>query len=168
VEGPACKTIKAQGLLIKMASPAPWISDPTATGARGRGGPRREPGVRVHGGPPRLNEGVRDPGHPREIERPRTRASEGGGGVAGERRRAAGARRCWPWTALRPPLRPRVGAKRSAGACARDQGVRGCDRASPAVGTGRGQRGCSGELAGTLLCVKGREIGRGLMLTVQR
>jgi hypothetical protein len=29
-------------------------------------------------------------------------------------------------------------------------------------------RGYSGELAGTLLCVKGREIGRGLMLTVRR
>jgi hypothetical protein len=37
-----------------MASPAPWISDPTATDERGRGGPRRAPGARVHRGPPRL------------------------------------------------------------------------------------------------------------------
>jgi hypothetical protein len=44
----------------------------------------------------------------------------------------------------------------------------GGDRASSAPGAGRGRRGCSGELAGTLLCVKGREIGRGLMLTIQR
>jgi hypothetical protein len=38
-----------------MASPAPWISDPTATDSRGRGGPRCAPGANVHGGPPRLN-----------------------------------------------------------------------------------------------------------------
>jgi hypothetical protein len=73
-----------------------------------------------------------------------------------------------PGRRSRPPLRPRAGAKRSAGACARDQGVKGGDRASPAAGTGRGQRGCSSELVEVLLCVKGREIGQGLMLTVQR
>jgi hypothetical protein len=68
----------------------------------------------------------------------------------------------------RPPLRPRVRAKRRGDACAHVRGVYGGYRASPAAGTGRGRRGHSGELAGTLLCLKGREIGRGLMLTVQR
>jgi hypothetical protein len=81
----------------------------------------------------------------------------------GARRELAGVD---PRRRSRPPLRPRAGAKRSAGTCARDQGVKGGDRASPAASTGRGRRGCSGELVEALLCVKGREIGRGLKLTV--
>jgi hypothetical protein len=72
-----------------------------------------------------------------------------------------------PGRRSRPPLRPRAGAKRSAGACARDPGVKGGDRASPAAGTGRGRRDCSGELVEALLCVK-RELGQGLLLTVKR
>jgi hypothetical protein len=46
-------------------------------------------------------------------------------------------------------------------------GVYGSDCASPAAVTGRGRSGRSGELAGTLLCTKIREIGRGILLTVQ-
>jgi hypothetical protein len=60
-----------------MANPAPWISDPTADDACARRGPSRGRGPQVHGGPVFKREGVRDPGHPREIERPRTRASDG-------------------------------------------------------------------------------------------
>jgi hypothetical protein len=73
-----------------------------------------------------------------------------------------------PGRRSRPPFRPRVGAKRSASACARDQGVKGADRASPAAGTGRGQRGYSGELGEALLCVKRRGIGQGFLLTACR
>jgi hypothetical protein len=51
VEGPACKTRIVQGLLKENATAAPWILDPTAADARVRGGPRRELGSRVHGGP---------------------------------------------------------------------------------------------------------------------
>jgi hypothetical protein len=47
-------------------------------------------------------------------------------------------------------------------------GVYGSNCASPAAGTGRGRSGHSGELVGALLCTKGRENGRGLLLTVQR
>jgi hypothetical protein len=83
----------------------------------------------------------------------------------GARRELAGV---GPRRRSHPPLRPRARAKCRGGACARDRGVKGGDRASPAAGTGWGRRGCSGELAGTLLCVKGREIERGLMLTVRR
>jgi hypothetical protein len=54
------------------------------------------------------------------------------------------------------------------GACAHDQGVKGGDRASPAAGTGRGRRGYSGELGEALLCVKGRRIGQGFLLTACR
>jgi hypothetical protein len=93
------KNIKAQGLLNKTASPAPWISDPTVTGARERRGPRRAPGARVHGGPPRLNEGVRDLDRPSQIQGPWTRAcgmrrrrhrkqGQRGGASPGNRRRA--------------------------------------------------------------------------------
>jgi hypothetical protein len=73
-----------------------------------------------------------------------------------------------PGRRSRPPSRPRVGAKCSAGACARDQGVRGGDRASPAAGTRRGRRGYSGELREALLCVKGRGIGQGFLLIACR
>jgi hypothetical protein len=37
---------------------------------RGGGGPRRELGSRVHGGPGLINEGVCDPSRPRAIEQP--------------------------------------------------------------------------------------------------
>jgi hypothetical protein len=77
VEGPACEFKNFQGLLIKTASPAPWISDPTTTDLRVRRGPHRAPGARVHGGPPASNEGVRDQGRSCEIRRPWTRASDG-------------------------------------------------------------------------------------------
>jgi hypothetical protein len=66
----------------------------------------------------------------------------------------------------RPSTRPQASTKRRGGACVRDRGVKGGDRASSAAGAGRGRRVCSGELVEALLCVKGREIGRGLMLTV--
>jgi hypothetical protein len=68
----------------------------------------------------------------------------------------------------RPPIRPRAGAKRCGGACARDKGVYGGNCASPAAGTARGQSGHSGELVDALLCTIGRENGRGKLLTVQR
>jgi hypothetical protein len=83
----------------------------------------------------------------------------------GARRELAGV---GPGRRSRPPFQPRVGAKRIAGVCARDQGVKGGDRASPAAGTGRGRRGYSGELGEALLCVKGRGIGQGLLLTAYR
>jgi hypothetical protein len=51
VEGPECKNETVQGLLKENATAGPWISDPTAVDARVRGGPRREPGSRVQGGP---------------------------------------------------------------------------------------------------------------------
>jgi hypothetical protein len=73
-----------------------------------------------------------------------------------------------PGRRSRPPSRPRVGAKCSAGACARDQGVRGGDRASPATGTGRGRHSYSGELGEALLCMKRRRIGQGFLLTACR
>jgi hypothetical protein len=76
----------------------------------------------------------------------------------GARRELAGV---GPGRRSRPPLRPRAGAKRCGDACARVRGVYGGYCASPAAGTGRGQSGHSGELAGTLLCVKGRENRRG-------
>jgi hypothetical protein len=33
VEGPACKSVKTQGLLKEIVSAEQWISDPTAEGA---------------------------------------------------------------------------------------------------------------------------------------
>jgi hypothetical protein len=45
--------------------------------ARARGGPRRAPGARVHGGPATQPEGVRDLVRPSQISRSRTRASKG-------------------------------------------------------------------------------------------
>jgi hypothetical protein len=65
----------------------------------------------------------------------------------------------------RPSLRPRVGATCCAGACARDHGVRGGDRASPAAGIVRGRRGYSGEPGETMPCAKQRGNGRGFLLT---
>jgi hypothetical protein len=50
VEGPACETRIVQGLLKENATATLWISDPTAADVRVRGGPRRAPGTRVHGG----------------------------------------------------------------------------------------------------------------------
>jgi hypothetical protein len=66
-----------------------------------------------------------------------------------------------PGRRSRPPLRPRGGAKRRGDACTRVRGVYGGYCASSAASTGRGWSGHSGELAGMLLCVKGRENGRG-------
>jgi hypothetical protein len=83
----------------------------------------------------------------------------------GARRELAGV---GPGRRFRPPSQPRAGAKRRGGSCARDRGVYGSDCASPAAGTGRGRSGRSGELAVTLLCIKGREIGRGILLTAHR
>jgi hypothetical protein len=77
VEGPACKTVKTQGLLKENAKAAPWILDPMAAGACAHRGPRRELGSRVHSGPATQNEGVRDLVRPSQISRPRTRAGEG-------------------------------------------------------------------------------------------
>jgi hypothetical protein len=149
-----------------MASPAPWISDPTATDARVRHGPHRAPGARVHGGPLRLKRrgmrcwpSARDRTAQDACKRWAAAASPECDGV---RREVTGV---GPGRRFRPSTRPHASAKRRGGACARDRGVKGGDRASSAAGTGRGRRGCSGELVETLLCVKGREIGRGLMLT---
>jgi hypothetical protein len=72
VEGPACEFKTFQGLLEKRAAAAPWISDPTAAGARVHRGPRRASGARVHGGPPFQNEEVCDQGRLCEIRRPWT------------------------------------------------------------------------------------------------
>jgi hypothetical protein len=72
----------------------------------------------------------------------------------GARRELAGV---GPGRRSRPSTRPQASAKRRGGACTRDRGVKGGDRASSAAGAERGWRGCSGELAGTLLCVKGRD-----------
>jgi hypothetical protein len=83
----------------------------------------------------------------------------------GARRELAGV---GPGRRFRPPSQPRAGAKRRGGSCARDRGVYGSDCASPAAGTGRGRSGRSGELAVTLLCTKGREIRRGILLTAHR
>jgi hypothetical protein len=96
VEGPACESVKTQGLLIKTARAAPWILDPTADDACACRGPRRAPKARVHVGPAVQNEGVCDLGRPREIERPRTHASEG----RRRRRRAAARDRGSPALAL--------------------------------------------------------------------
>jgi hypothetical protein len=73
-----------------------------------------------------------------------------------------------PGRRSRPPFCRRAGAKRSGGACARDRGVYGGNCASPAVDTGRGRSGRSGELVSALLCTKGRGNRMGLLLTVQR
>jgi hypothetical protein len=97
VEGQACKTVKTQGLLIKIARAAPWIFDQTATDACACRGPCRAPGARVHGGPVVQNEGVCDPSRPREIQRPRTHACEG---RRRRRRRAAARDRGSPALAL--------------------------------------------------------------------
>jgi hypothetical protein len=89
--------VKTQGLLKERAAAALWILDPTAAGARVRRGPRRAPGARVHGGPPFQNERVCDQSRPREIQRPRTHASEG---RRRRRRRAAARDRGSPALAL--------------------------------------------------------------------
>jgi hypothetical protein len=83
----------------------------------------------------------------------------------GARRELAGV---GPGRRFRPPSQPRAGAKRRGGSCASDRGVYGSDCASPVAGTGRGRSGRSGELAGTLLCTKRREIGWGILLTACR
>jgi hypothetical protein len=59
-----------------------------------------KPGVTVHGGPASSNEGVHDLVRSSQIRRPRTRASEGDGGVAGVRRCAAAASPAQPKTEL--------------------------------------------------------------------
>jgi hypothetical protein len=152
---------------MKTARAAPWILDPTADDACACRGLRRAPGARVHGGTAVQNEGVCDPGRPREIKRPRTHASEG---RRRRRRRAAARDRGSPALALDgvPGHHLDHGqVQNDAGACARDRGVYGSNCASPAAGTGKGRSSRSGELAGTLLCTKRREIGRGILLTVQ-
>jgi hypothetical protein len=73
-----------------------------------------------------------------------------------------------PWRRSRPLTRPQDSTKRRGDACARVRGVKGGDCALPAAGTGRGRSGRSGELVSALLCTKGRGIGLGLLLTVQR
>jgi hypothetical protein len=65
-----------------------------------------------------------------------------------------------------PSTRPQASAKRRGGACARDRGVKGGDRASSAAGAGRGRRGRSGELVSTPLSTKRRGNERGLLLIV--
>jgi hypothetical protein len=141
-----------------MASPAPWISDPTATDSRVRRGPHRAPGARVHGGPPASNEGVRDPSHPREIERPRMRASDG-------------RRRCRRREAARGGSSPALALDGAPGHQHDHKLAQNVEGAHAHVTEGsRGRSclvgGCSGELVGTLLCTKGREKGLGLLLTV--
>jgi hypothetical protein len=84
---------------------------------------------------------------------------------SGARRKLAGVA---PGRHSRPQTRPRDSSKRRGDTCARDRGVKGCDCASPAAGTGRGRSGRSGELVSALLCTKGRGNGLGLLLTVQR
>jgi hypothetical protein len=74
--------------LNQICHSAPWILDPTAGGMHAHRGPGRGRGPQVHRGPPHLNEGVRDPGRPRVIKRPWTRAS----GARRRRRRRAAAR----------------------------------------------------------------------------
>jgi hypothetical protein len=169
VEGPACEFKTFQGLLKKRAAAAPWILDPMAAGARVRRGPRRAPGGRVHGGPPFQNEGVFDQGRSCEIRRPWTCA-------CGMRRR------CRRSTVARGGSSPALAlagvpghqsdhglVQNDAGTLAHvtGGGVYGSDCASPAAGTGRGWSGRSGELVSTLLCTKRREIGQGILLTVQ-
>jgi hypothetical protein len=82
----------------------------------------------------------------------------------GARRELAGIGSGWR---SRPLARPQVSSKCRGDACARVRGVYGGYCASPAAGTGRGQSGRSGELVGTRLCTKRREIERGKLLTVQ-
>jgi hypothetical protein len=169
VGGPACESVKTQGLLIKTARPAPWISDLTADDACARRGPHRAPGARVHGGPAVLKRrGMRSSSSARD----RTAQDARKRWVAAMSPESGGARPelagVGPGRRSRPPIRPRAGAKRCGGACARDRGVHRGDCASPAAGTGRGRNGHSGELVDVLLCTKGRENGWGLMLTVQR
>jgi hypothetical protein len=94
--------------------------------------------------------------------------AKGGGDVAGEWRRAAGARRRCPWAALRPSTRPQASAKRRGGACARDRGVKEGNRASSAASAGRGRRGCSGEIVEAPKCSKRRDIEQEFLLTVCR
>jgi hypothetical protein len=83
----------------------------------------------------------------------------------GARRELAGVA---PGRRSRPLTRPLDSTKRRGDACARDRGVKGGDRASPAAGAGRGRSGRSGELASAPKCARRRETGRGLMLTVRK
>jgi hypothetical protein len=79
------------GALNQIRHSAPWILDPTTTGAWVHRGPGRGRGPWVHRGPTHLNEGVRDPG-PSIADR---MVLEGGGA----RRELAGVRplrRSWP------------------------------------------------------------------------
>jgi hypothetical protein len=88
VEGPACKSVKTQGLLKEIGLAEPWISDPTAEGAVDRAV------VAVHESTvdrPLKRERVRDPVHPSQITRPRTCASEVATASAPE---TGAARRC--------------------------------------------------------------------------
>jgi hypothetical protein len=84
------------------------------------------------------------------------------------RRCLAGNSPAHPILLLRAPFRAHVGSTRSWGAHKQAKGVRGMARASTAAGTGWGRRGYSGELGEALLCVKGRGIGQGFLLTTCR
>jgi hypothetical protein len=83
----------------------------------------------------------------------------------GTRRKLAGVA---PGRRSQPLTRPQDSTKHRGDACARDRGVKGGDRASPAAGAGRGRSGRSGELVSAPKCARRRETGRGLMLTVRK
>jgi hypothetical protein len=74
VEGPACKTRIVQGLFKENATATLWILDPTAADARVRGGPRRELGSRVHGGPSPRGYALSNLGRPQKIGWPGSRS----------------------------------------------------------------------------------------------
>jgi hypothetical protein len=160
---------KSSGVLIKMASPAPWISDPTATDARGRGGPRRAPGAQVHGGPPRLKRrGTRS----WPFVRDRTAQEACKRGRRRRRRREAAHGGSSPALALdgAPGHLSDHGLEQNVeGAHVHvTKGSRGAIVPHRRPAPKGGARGCSGDLVEALLCVKGREIGQGLLLTVKR
>jgi hypothetical protein len=136
--------------------------------ARARGGPRRAPGARVHGGPATQPEGVRDLVRPSQISRSRTHASKG---QRRARRRVAargGGSPALPLSGAPGHQHDHKLVHYVEGAHAHVTEGSGGDRASSAAGTGRGRRGCSDELVEAPKCSGRRDIERGLSLTVRR
>jgi hypothetical protein len=83
----------------------------------------------------------------------------------GARRELAGVAPRWR---SRPLTRPQDRTKRRGDACARDRGVKGGDRASPATDARRGRSGRSDELVSPPKCTRRRETRWGLILTVRK
>jgi hypothetical protein len=163
VGGPACKSVKTQGFFKLNGSAEPWISGLTTGEAVDRAvvAVYRSTVDRPH----KMKGYAISSVHRRLDGRECVQA-----GVAVDSPECGGARRklagVAPGQRSWPSLGPRAGAFRSGGACARDRGVRGDDRASSAASTGRGRSGRSGELVSALLRSKGRGNGLGLLLTV--